>query len=54
MVGDDCATQRHNLEVSYPVTNGAWRGARLGAARSHANTRARCRALTPRRRAQAS
>ena len=25
MVGDDCAAQRHNLEVSYPVTNGAWR-----------------------------
>jgi hypothetical protein len=25
MVGDDCAQQRHNLEVSYPVTNGAQR-----------------------------
>jgi hypothetical protein len=25
MVGDDCAAQRHNLEVSYPVTNGALR-----------------------------
>jgi actin-related protein 2 len=23
MVGDDCAAQRHNLEVSYPVSNGA-------------------------------
>jgi hypothetical protein len=25
MVGDDCAAQRHNLEVSYPVSNGAAR-----------------------------
>ena len=25
MVGDDCAAHRHNLEVSYPVTNGALR-----------------------------
>ena len=23
MVGDDCATHRQNLEVTYPVTNGA-------------------------------
>ena len=23
MVGDECAAHRHNLEVQYPVTNGA-------------------------------
>lgn len=34
MVGDDCAAHRHNLEVTYPVNNGAtarwlWRGCPL-------------------------
>jgi hypothetical protein len=26
MVGDECAAHRHNLEVQYPVTNGASAG----------------------------
>ena len=26
MVGDECAAHRHNLEVQYPVTNGASTG----------------------------
>jgi actin-related protein len=34
MVGDDCAAQRHNLEVSYPVTNGARCHASVSAALS--------------------